>query len=235
MAVQAAVSAPLPGVPAEAVVDTLHSRVSGTFHQLFPKNRVSRTHAHHDKHALRHLQFMPNFGNLIHIFQAWHQWSRFHFLQRQQQKQARQARRAKFHELCHNVQCAANRHDAHLMFQVINRYSPKKPLVRARLRTSDGKIADQFQAHALTAEFVRHTWQGPSELPRFSATGPGVPFTLAELTQALAQLHPNKSVAQPFLPAVVWRSTPVPMANFLMHCGTFQVKTTVQTSDTSTT
>ena len=141
---------------------------------------------------------------------------RYHALQRQQQRQARQARKSKFLELWTEVTIAASRHDTHSMFLVINKFAPKKPLSRARLRATDGCIADQYQAHALTAQFVRDTWQGPETVVSFATRAPGIPFTVQELEQAIVRVHPNKSVAIPFLPAVVWCSVPKETAVFLM-------------------
>ena len=121
-----------------------------------------------------------------------------------------------FDELCQEVHIAATHHDAHVMFSIINKYSNKRPLVRTRLRTADGRIADQYQSHAMLADFVRTTWQGPCTIGMEASTGLGVPFTETELAEALARVHLNKSVAQPFLPAAVWRSAPNDVAHFLM-------------------
>ena len=80
------------------------------------------------------------------------------------------------------------------MFGIINRFSPKKPLARTRLRGPDGTIADQYMAHAMTVAFVQSMWQGPAKLPTYHATAPGIPFDLEELVAAVAKLHTNKSV-----------------------------------------
>ncbi|CAL1152943.1 unnamed protein product [Cladocopium goreaui] len=69
-------------------------------------------------------------------------------------------------------------------------------------RGPDGTIADQYMAHSLTVAFVKQMWQGPSRLPTFFAAPPGIPFELDELVEAVAKVHTNKSVAQPFLPGL---------------------------------
>lgn len=70
-------------------------------------------------------------------------------------------------------------------------------------------------AHSLTVAFVKQMWQGPSSLPTYFAAPPGIPFELEELVEAVAKIHTNKSVAQPFLPGVVWRSAPREVASFV--------------------
>ena len=64
--------------------------------------------------------------------------------------------------------------------------------------------------------YVQQTWQGPATLPRWTEAAPGVPFSIEELQRALERMHPNKSVAQPFLPAIPWKGTSFQIANFLM-------------------
>ena len=120
-----------------------------------------------------------------------------------------------FQDLCQEVSTAAHIHDTHSMFNIINRFAPKRPLARARLRGPDGTIADQYMAHSLTVAFVKQMWQGPSRLPTYYAAPPGIPFELEELVEAVAKVHTNKSVAQPFLPGVVWRSAPREVASFV--------------------
>ena len=209
-------------------IATLHQQVSPQFHTIFQNPRVSRTDHHHQlRNSIRtkwqHKRVIPSLKYwfpkypIRSVFQVGFHWSRYHALQRQQQKAARQAKRARFTELCAEATTAAIRHDAHAMFAIINKFSPKKPLVRARLRTADGCIADQYQSHTLMTAFVRDMWQGPTRVPAQHTDAPGVPFSLHDLTLAIASAHMNKSVAQPFLPAAVWRSAPLDTAEFLMH------------------
>jgi hypothetical protein len=60
-------------------------------------------------------------------------------------------------------------------------------------------------------------WQGPAHLPLYSADAPGVPFAIDDVIAAVSTLHTNKSVAQPFLPGVVWRSAPYEVAHFIFQ------------------
>ena len=106
------------------------------------------------------------------------------------------------------------------MFTIINRYTPKRANARIRLRTASGHIADQYTAHDILVKYVHDTWQGPDLQPHTSDTAPGVPFSAAQLQQALSTVHMNKSVALPFLPflpAVIWAGSPEPLVNFLMN------------------
>ena len=84
------------------------------------------------------------------ILQAWHHRSRYRVLQRVQQKQAREAKQQRFQQLCQEVDVAARHHDSHSMFHIINKFTPKRPQARARIRGPDGRIADQFLAHSMT-------------------------------------------------------------------------------------
>lgn len=146
---------------------------------------------------------------------VWKHWSAFRRLQRVQQKQARQAKIRRFQDMCQELQHAANRHDAHGMFKIINQYTPKKSMSRIRLRTPDGHIADQYATHSMLSEYVQRTWQGPSDLPKFHEGPPGVPFDADQIRCAVLRLHPNKSVAMPSLPAIIWKGTPDQIATFL--------------------
>ena len=169
----------------------------------------------HHRRCIRRLQHQHVGSPFRRCFQAWFHWCHTARLQRLQQKQARRAKADRFEELCKDVEHAAKLHDAHTMFQTINRYSPKRPMARARLRTPEGQIANQYMAHALTVRFVQTTWQGPATLPCYSERAPEVPFSLAELETAIAASHPNKSVAPPFLPALIWKGSPAVVAEYI--------------------
>ena len=212
----------------DEVITTVHQRVSTAFHTFFPGKHPtacridhSQVHRHIEdkwfhKRQLRQHEASNTKGLQI-LFRAWYHRSRYQTLQREQQRAARQAKKHQFHQLCHEVAEAARHHDTHSMFLIINKYSPKKPLARTRLRGPDGSIADQFMAHSMTVSFVKQMWQGPHRLPVYSEAAPGVPFALDELVAAVGKLHPNKSVAQPFLPGVVWKSAPMDVALFLFQ------------------
>ena len=213
----------------EETITRIHEQVSTAFQDLFPHKHVrfpctDFTQFHHrtedkwfHRRMLRDLRLHtgPLKGRVL---QAWFHQCRFAVLQRSQQRLARQAKRDRFELLCHEVDLAAQRHDLHRMYAIINKFSPKQPHARARLKGPDGRMADQYLAHSMTVAFVQEMWTGPTFLPRYSECAPGVPFTLAELKSALIQLNPHKAVAPPFLPAIIWKSAPDQVATALYQC-----------------
>ena len=206
-------------------IHKLHLQIIPRFQELFRGLRnqlpkIDYTDFHDDVQAKwKHFHFLKQVRSckptLKQIWDVWHHWSRFSLLRRRQQKQARLAKSRRFDELCHQVSRAADRHDAQQMFSIINRFSPRKPMMKLRLRTQTGAIADQYETHSLLTAYVQRNWQGPSTLPKYSDHPPGVPFTVDDIACALSKLHPNKSVAMPYLPAVIWRGNPAMMATYL--------------------
>ena len=226
------VSAALTHVAAEAldsenVIRSLHTQVIPDFQQLFPTVKtalpaIDHTECKHTIHtkwqhhkAIVELRHGTQERTPHMIFQVWRHWSCFRRLQRNQQKQARQARARRFQALCQDVQVAADRHDAHGMFKLITQHTPKITNPKIRLRTEDVQIADQYSSHSILVEFVQRTWQGPSELPKFTTVAPGVPFDVDQICRAIARLQSHKSVAFPFLPAVIWKCAAPQIARFL--------------------
>lgn len=215
---------------AEDSIFLLHHILRPKFQELFPdgpQNEMTATVSSQDDTA--EVRNKWHYRRLIHklahqpgpmtshkCFQAWFCWSRFRQLQRAQQRRVRQVRSQRFHQLCAEATEAANVNDAHGLFTIINRFSPKRPLLRARLKTSEGKIADQFTAHALTVEHIQQMWQRQVVLHSLTDCIPGVPFQCIDVERAIMQLHPNRSVASPFLPAVVWQSAPRELATYVM-------------------
>ena len=209
-------------------IEKVHDSVSHQFSALFPNSRTtSRTQENCALHELirtkwyhhqqiRLLRFGSANFSLRTGFQVWKHWSRFRHLETQQRHEAKQARIRKFQDLCHDVEAAAQQQDAHRMFTIINRYTPKRANARIRLRTPDGHIADQHTTHNLLVQYVQDAWQGPDWNPHHSERPPGVPFTEQDIVQAIVTSHANKSVALPFLPAIVWKSSPEVLAQYLM-------------------
>ena len=207
-------------------IQMLHDNVAPLFHSLFPACHKHTKEQHDDdtraqietkwyhKKQIRALanRLMPLMPRL---FEVWKHFCCSVRCQRVQQRLIRQARHHRFLELCADAERAASFNDSQTMFRVIQTYCPKRRAAKARLRTTDGQLANQHQAHAILVEHVSQKWRGPETLPRYSNTAPGVPFTVQDLTQAIGNLHPNKSVAFPFLPAIIWKSNPVGLATFL--------------------
>ena len=210
--------------PKDDCISELHQELIPTFHELFPGKIATQSHTDtdavqpvlHNKWYHRKCMRLYSHATWTHpiskCFKVWYHWRQFRQRQRDQQRHARWARLRRFQTLCEEAQEAAEAHDAHAMFQIINRHTPKRPLMRARIKTEDGKIADQYMAHRMTLEHVAHTWQGPEDLQPISECTPGVPIEIEDIEQAIMQLHPNKSVACPYLPAIIWKSAPHELA-----------------------
>lgn len=223
----AAVTAPTAEATPDIYITRIHNQVSEAFHSFFPAKPVrfpspdfSEFHrATEDKwyhrRRLKALRDQMGSKSLLQCLQAWHHRCRYGVLQRQQQRQARLAHQQRFQMLCQEVDNAARHHDSHTMFAIINRFAPKRPQARARLKGPDGRIADQYMAHSMTVAFVQQMWAGPDALPIYSDCAPEVPFSLDDLMRAVTRLHANKSVAQPFMPAIAWKSAPLDVATSL--------------------
>ena len=209
----------------EKLFRTLHEQVTTSFQTFFPGHSNALPKPNYDDfahttctkwhHKKQILTFRSANKSLQTVFQVWYHWSQYCKKQKLQKTQARIARALRFRELCTDVQDAASRHDAHGMFKIINQYTPKKPSSKIRLRTPQGQIADQYETHAILVAFVRRTWQGPSALPKYDFQAPGVPFAADDIRRAIDQLHVNRSVAMPFLPAVAWKGESARLAQFL--------------------
>ena len=212
----------------ENCIHDLHQKIIPLFQQLYPGtfansrktddaavNTIVVNKWYH-RRCMKALSHQSGSRDLATCLQAWFHWCRFRIKQRDQQRQCRQARFQRFTALCEEATTAANQHDAHALFQIINKHSPKRPLVRARIKTEDGKIADQYMAHQLTVDHITATWQGSDDLRLPYDMAPGVPIDAIDIEQAIMQLHPNKAVACPFLPAIVLKSAPRELA-VLIH------------------
>lgn len=215
---------------APTCITQLHHNVIPSFQDWFPGHYRKNPNTEEDavipviRNKWTHRKCIHAISHQTHgldlraCLQVWYHWSNFRLLQKTQQRQVRQARKARFNDLCAEATVAADHHNAHSLFQIINRYTPKRPLVRARIKTAEGKIADQHMAHQLTVEHVRNTWQGDAELQPLTQTIPGVPISVETLELAIMKLHPHKAVACPFLPAVVWKSAPRELARLIHSC-----------------
>ena len=76
-----------------------------------------------------------------------------------------QVRQLRFQEVIESAQAAAQKHDSHSLFQIINRYSPKQPRRRMQLRNIHGQIASPMEETAMPKQFIAETWHGPSHFP----------------------------------------------------------------------
>ena len=85
------------------------------------------------------------------VFQAWFHVCKFTALDRQHRRFAQQLRRMKFDELLHEATRAAQTHDTHRLFQLINRNSPKTPNRRLQLRSPHGHLMTPSEERGMLA------------------------------------------------------------------------------------
>ena len=139
------------------------------------------------------------------IFRAWYHLSRFAALKKQHRRYAAQIRRTHFCNIVQSAQEAAQKHDMHKMFSLINRYAPKTIRRRIQIRNQHGAIASPQEELDILKHFVADIWGGPSCIPLTFEQAPGVPFTVSELEVALRNIPMHRAVAQPFAPGIAWR------------------------------
>ena len=140
------------------------------------------------------------------VFRAWFHLTRFAILKRQHRRHSAQIRRNLFQSIVQSAQEAAQKHDMHRMYSLINRYAPKSTRRRPQIRNSHGAIASPQEELLILKNFVEDIWGGPRSIPVSLSQAPGIPFTLPELTEALRGIPLHRAVAHPFAPGLVWRS-----------------------------
>lgn len=103
-------------------------------------------------------------------------------------------------------QKAAQRHDSHELFSIINQYSPIQPKRRMHLRNAQGHIASPIEEISQLKRFVVDTWQGPPQFPTLTNDYPGMPFSVAEFEHELSLIPATKAVARPCAPGIAWKT-----------------------------
>lgn len=196
-----------------STLQTLHQEILETFCTHFPPGKVDRPEPTW-KPALgtilnkwdhrRQLQ-RPRIVTARNVFQCWYHASKFAQLKRHHRKLARQIRKSQFSEVVDLAARAAQRHDTHKLFQLINRFAPKQPRKQIQIRNSTGLMATPIESAAIINKFVSDTWSGPQLMRLQFDQPPGVPFTIQQLEQALSRIPITRAVAKPFAPGVVWR------------------------------
>jgi len=128
---------------------------------------------------------------------------------------AKQIRNSQFEEVVESAARAAERHDTHKLFQVINRFAPKQPRKQIQIRNQNGSMATPIESAAIIHKFVSDTWSGPQQLHIVFDQPPGVPFSVQQLEKALSLIPVTRAVAKPFAPGVVWRQHATVLAPLL--------------------
>ena len=137
------------------------------------------------------------------LFHVWKCRSKYAALNRAHRLSTKQLKKQRFFDLLESVQRAANRHDSFEVHQIINKYTPKQPKKKIQLRNEDGTPASPDEALQLTRTFVEEIWHGPAQVDLGYRDPPGVPISVEDLEYELQRLPHNKSVAKPFIPALV--------------------------------
>ena len=156
----------------------------------------------------------PGLISLPNLFRAWHHAARFAHLKRAHRREAKQIRKSQFNEIV-AAAAAAEQHNTHKLFHLINRFAPKQPRKQIQIRNQQGMMATPIESAAIINKFVGDTWAGPCSMQISFDQPPGVPFTIQQLEKALALIPITKAVAKPFAPGVIWRHSASVLAPLL--------------------
>lgn len=191
-------------------VQTFHDQLGERFHYFYPKNEtLPRTPkpSHEDiiqQKWYYHRQVKNNQSlTLPAIFHVWKCRSKCSQLTREHRRLTKTFKRQRFFDLLTAVQGAAERHDSFEVHQIINKFTPKQPKKKIQLKNADGSPASPSEALQLTKAFVERIWAGADVVHLGNRDPPGVPISVADIEFELQRLPHNKSVAPPFLPALV--------------------------------
>ena len=191
----------------------MHESLLKRFHQFFSASRTVsklepwREVKHLTLNMWDHRRLMTRAGlcTMRNVLHGWFHAIRFLALKRRHRRAAVLVRQANFRDIVSSAQIAAEMHDTHQLFSIINRFSPKQPRRKVQLRNSDGMMATSLESAALLQQYVATTWEGPSTLGLEFDRPPGVPFTESQLLRALESIPMSKAVACPFAPGLVVR------------------------------
>ena len=196
--------------PPEQFITKLHQTLMSTFHDFFPKHVPHSNDAHNtdlieSKWYHRRLMLAPTTPTLGNLYRTWFHYIKFQTLKRKHLQHIKYLKQQHLCDLIREVDQAALNHDSFKMFSIINRYTPKQPRKKIRLRSETGEPASTAEVQTLTQEFIRTKWAGPDQIYLTHIPFAGIPFDVAELQAEIARTPAVKSVAPPFLPGIVWK------------------------------
>ena len=193
------------------------------FQQFFPKtpklvSTIPATDLIESKWVHRRQMLSLLQPTLENLYKTWYYQTKFFSLKHQYReyiKHIKHIKKQQIHDLLIEVDNAAARFNNFQIFYIINRYTPKQPRKKIRLRRSDGVPASTTDVQQLTTEFIRTKWAGSSyiHLPQDSIQH--IPFNEAELERELAKIRTVKSVAPKFLPGIMWKHISDQLASIL--------------------
>ncbi|CAL1139392.1 unnamed protein product [Cladocopium goreaui] len=205
-------------------VQVFHETLGPCFHEFYPqKHRAPKSAQDHHAALIQekwfyHRQVMQTRAlTLQALFHVWKCRSRYAALNRTHKQHTKLLKQQRFYDLLSSVQQAAQHHDSFAVHQIISQYTPKQPKRRIQLRNAVGAPATPHEGLLITKEFVESTWAGPSHVDLGDRAPPGVPFTIQDLEHELHRLPHNRSVAKPFLPAIVVKMHASTIASWLHH------------------
>ena len=194
-------------------VSAMHTQLRSNFMDSFPRagstNPIWQDHSTsvHDKWALWQTIRQRTDSSIQGVFKVWRQFCDFQKLHRLRQQRAKEWRARRTDETTSEAAEAAACHDTYKAYLLINRITPKA--VRKRIQHS--QPLGPVETHAALVQFVSATWADPAGQPvpdtAAEPAGPEtklptrcMPFSLAQLRNAIRKLKWNKAFAAPFAP-----------------------------------
>ena len=210
---------------ADSQIQNMHAAAIRHFKHAFPATSTpskpdpwQQSLPYYDNKWFHRTQFLSlTRPTTINILKAWFHVARFHGLKRRQRKHAMLLREQRFQDIMHEAHQASLRHDCHCLFKIINKNAPKVPTRRMQLRNAQGTLATLHEERAILISHVEETWKGTPLTIFPSPAGPGVPFALSDLRDAIAAIPSTKAVALPYAPGLVWGVHSDSLAQPLFH------------------
>ena len=209
--------------PSEVLIDRMHEHLMPMFHTFFkssslqPQSDPMAEHKHIVQSKWFHRQqfLQQQSPHLQTLFRTWYHYGRFRNLKRQQQKHSKAVQRQKMADLMTEVSHAADKHDSFAVYQAVNKYTPKQPKRRIRLRLTNGAPASPTEALEMTRNYIKEVWLPANTVAIPVRSPPGVPFSKEDLILELLRTPVTKSVARPCLPGLCWKTLAHDAAEFI--------------------
>ncbi|CAK9005416.1 unnamed protein product [Durusdinium trenchii] len=147
------------------------------------------------KWALYKLIKTPRVVSLRTMFECWQLITQHRKVHRDQQTASAQAKEDRIQQVLTDARQAADRHDLSRLHQLVRRLNPKEKTTRIQIRDASGRILSPMEEFTSLKQYVQTTWSGAPLPPFRASTGPGIPFTEADLVRALSSLAPLKANA----------------------------------------
>ena len=190
-----------------------HETAMRVFSASFPAMSRSVAPAHWEENARtlnkwQHRQLLRDVTtcDARGLFTAWFHAAQFQKLTRLHRRHAKQLRKNRFEETLKLARLAAQSHDTHKLFDIINRFAPKSHRRRVQLRSDSGALMTSSEERSMLVAYVREMWKGPPLEPTTCGAAPGVPFTVQDLALALRKIPSMKATAAPCAPGIIWNS-----------------------------